>query len=309
MVALSAAVPFTVIAPHYAPPPDLTSEQLAAISNRVNADFGGEMTLLGYALRTEAVKPGEAVQLTLYWQSQIAMDRNWSIFVHLVDADGVIVAQRDRYPGQGALATTLLRPGQMFADDYVIPVPATAYSPVDARLEVGLYDLSDSARLTLPDGHDVLVLAPLPIHANAGDVPNPLRKNLGNLIQLAGYEMGPRALRSGEALELTLYWRALAPIHENYAVFTHVRGEGETLWAGEDAWPQKGAAPTSGWRVGDLIPDTFHLTLKPDTPPGLYDVEVGLYDSASLERLRLMDDEGLPTDADFIFLSKIRVLP
>jgi len=309
MVALSVAVPFTVIASHYAPPPDLTSEQLAAISNRVNADLGGEMTLLGYALRTEAVKPGEAVQLTLYWQSQIAMDRNWSIFVHLVDADGVIAAQRDRYPGQGALATTLLRPGQMFADDYVIPVPATAYSPMDARLEVGLYDLTDGARLKLPDGHDALVLAPLPIQANAGDVPNPLRENFGNLIQLAGYEMGPRALRPGEALELTLYWRALAPIHENYAVFTHVRGEGETLWAGEDAWPQKGAAPTSGWRMGDLIPDSYLLTLKADTPPGLYDVEVGLYDSGTLERLRVMDAEGLPTDADFLFLSKIRVLP
>jgi 4-amino-4-deoxy-L-arabinose transferase-like glycosyltransferase len=309
MALLSAAVPFIVIAPHYAPPPELTPAQIAAIPNRVDADFGGEMTLLGYALHTEAVKPGGVVQLMLYWQSQIAMDRNWSIFVHVVDADGVIAAQRDRYPGQGALAATLLQPGQTFADEYAIPIPQTAYSPIEARLVVGLYDLTDGARLALPDGRDALALASLPIQAHVADVPNPLAQNFGNLIRLAGYNMGPRALRPGETLELTLYWRALAPIRENYAVFAHVRGEGETLWAGEDAWPQKGAAPTSGWRMGDLIPDSYLLTLKPDTPPGLYEVEVGLYDSGTLERLRMMDAEGLPTDADFLFLSKVRVLP
>ncbi len=309
MALLSTAVPFVVIVPHYAHPPGLTPAQTAAIPKRVDADFGGEMTLLGYALHAEATKPGEVVRLTLYWQSQIAMDRNWSIFVHVVDADGVIAAQRDRYPGQGALATTLLQPGQTFADEYVIPIPQTAYSPIDARLVVGLYDLTDGARLTLPDGRDALALASLPIQAHAADVPNPLDQNFGNLIRLAGYDMGPRALRPGETLELTLYWRALAPIRENYAVFAHVRGEGETLWAGEDAWPQKGASPTSGWQVGDLILDSYLLTLKTDTPPGLYDVEVGLYDSGTLERLRVMDAEGLPTDADFLFLSKIRVLP
>jgi hypothetical protein len=306
---LSAAVPFIVIAPHYAPPPELTPAQIAAIPNRADADFGGEMTLLGYALHTEAAKPGEVVRLTLYWQSQIAMDRNWSIFVHVVDADGVIAAQRDRYPGQGALAATLLQPGQTFADEYAIPIPQTAYSPIEARLVVGLYDLTDGARLALPDGRDALALASLPIQAHVAEVPNPLAQNFGNLIRLAGYDVGPRALRPGETLELTLYWRALAPIRENYAVFAHVRGEGETLWAGEDAWPQKGAAPTSSWRMGDLIPDSYLLTLKPDTPPGLYEVEVGLYDSGTLERLRMMNAEGLPTDADFLFLSKVRVLP
>jgi len=51
------------------------------------------------------------------------------------------------------------------------------------------------------------------------------------------------------------------------------------------------------------------LTVKPETPPGLYDVEVGLYDGATLERLRVIADDGRLTDADFVFLSRIRVLP
>src|SRR5205814_242282 len=101
------------------------------------------------------------LHLTLYWQAQIAMDRNWSIFVHVVDDQGVIVAQRDRYPGNGALATSLLDPGEIFADDYVIPIPDVTFSPAPAHIEVGLYDLLDSTRLPLAAGGDALTLAPL----------------------------------------------------------------------------------------------------------------------------------------------------
>lgn len=306
---VSALVPFTILIPHYAPPPTLSPTQLAAIPNRTDADFGGELTLLGYQLETESATPGESIRLTLYWQSQIQMDRNWSIFVHVVDDAGVIFAQRDRYPGQGALATTLLTPGQTWADEYVIPIPNVAYAPVNARIEVGLYDLLDGARLALGDGTTALTLAPLQLRARADDLPNPVQQNFGNLIQLAGYEMDDRALRPGETLHLTLYWRALRPIPDNYAVFTHVRGEGETLWAGQDAWPQKGNAPTALWAVGQIITDTYELTLKPDTPSGQYNVEVGLYGAESFQRLRAFNAEGYPTDADFVFLSQIRVEP
>jgi hypothetical protein len=309
MALLSAAVPVAVIAPHYAPPPELTPEQIAAVPHRVDADFSGEMKLLGYDLETDTVLPGEAVRLTLYWQSQIQMDRNWSVFVHVVDDQRVIVAQRDRSPGEGTLATTLLHPGQTFADRYVIPLPAATYSPAAAQIRVGLYDLLDGLRLPVVGDGDEVPLAPVSIRARPGNIPNAVRQNFGNLVQLAGYDMGTRVLRPGETLRVTLYWQALAPIHVNYSVFAHVRGEGESIWARQDAWPQKGAAPTSTWRVGDLITDMYELTLKPDTPPGMYDVEVGLYDSSTLKRLQLITDDGRLTDADFIYLSIIRVVP
>ncbi len=316
MAVLAAAVPGTVIMPHYAPPGELSAGQVAAIAHPVNADFGGEMKLLGYDLQTAAVLPGGAARLTLYWQSEVAMDRNWSIFLHLVDDQGLIVAQRDRYPGQGALGTTLLHPGQTFADQYVIPVPAATYAPAAAYFEVGLYDLQDGTRLPLnslggaapADPADALKLAPLAISARPGPMPNALRQNFDNLVELSGYAMDQRALKPGETLTLTLYWQARAPIRPNYSVFTHVRGLGDTLWAGEDSWPQKGAAPTSTWKVGQVITDTYHLKLNADTPPGQYDVEVGLYDGATLQRLQAIAPDGRPTDADFVYLSKIRVV-
>jgi len=313
---LTATVPFMVIAPHYQPPAALSAAQVAQAATPLNnggADFSGEMKLLGYRLQEGAVAPGQSLHLTLYWQAQIAMDRNWSIFVHVVDDQGVIVAQRDRYPGNGALATSLLAPGEIFADDYVIPIPEVTYSPAPARIEVGLYDLLDGTRLPLTSGEDSLWLAPVSLAARpnvswpgVGSVPNPIAVNFANQIELIGYDLDRRSGQPGGTVRLTLYWRALGSIAQNYSVFAHVRGQGETLWAGQDGWPQQGAAPTSSWRPGAVIQDPYSLTLKPATPDGQYDIEVGLYDAAGV-RLRVYDSSGLPTDSDFAYLSKIKV--
>jgi len=310
MLYVSANTPFKVIAPHYVPPTNLTAERIQSIPHPLQADFGGELSLLGLALPDKDIMPGETLYFALYWQSQIAMDRNWSIFVHLVDEDGIIIAQRDRYPGQGLLATTLLKPGQTFADSYALPIPATAFGDVDAHLEIGLYDLQTGERLRLTSGQEAVSVGKFHLKTlRAAHIPNMVYQNFDNRIELTGYDLETRVVRPGDTLTLTLYWKALAPINTNYSVFAHVRGRGETLWAGADSWPQNGGAPTSAWSIGQTLTDIYPLTLKADTLPGLYDIEVGLYDSVTAQRLRVMNDERLPTDADFVFLSKIRVAP
>ncbi|MBI4315823.1 MAG: hypothetical protein HY679_07795, partial [Chloroflexi bacterium] len=286
------------------------------IPHRTDTDFGSltfpaEMRLLGYRLDTETVIPGGSLYLTLYWQSLVAMDRDWSVFVHVVDDNGIVVAQRDTYPGMGLMPTRKWAVGQTLADTYVLMLPATTYAPAAARLEIGLYDYATGERLLIvsgdQSGKDALTLVPLTIAANAGEAPNPQALNFDNQIQLAGYSMDRRTVAPGQAVTLTLYWRGLKPIHTNYSVFAHVRGQGEALWAGADTWPQNGAAPTAAWTPGALIAETRALTLKPDTPPGVYDVEVGLYD-ASGNRLQLVLPDGRRTD-NFVFLCKIRVQP
>jgi 4-amino-4-deoxy-L-arabinose transferase-like glycosyltransferase len=316
MAAVTLISPFSFISPKYADPPSLTQEQIAAIPDRLNADFGSltfppEMRLLGYKLDTAEVTPGGAVRLTLYWQSLVAMDRDWSVFVHVLDENQIVVAQRDTYPGLGLMPTRKWPVGRTLADTYVINLSPTTYAPGQASIEIGLYDYNSGERLLIVSGQqagkDALTLAPLTIVANAGDLPNPQTFNFGNQIELAGYEMDRRALAPGEALTLTLYWRGLKPMTTNYSVFAHVRGAGESLWAQSDSWPQDGAAPTAAWIPGETVSDIRALTLKPDTAPGVYDVEVGLYDENG-NRLQLVLPDGRLTD-NFVFLSKIRVLP
>lgn len=322
MAAVTAASPFVFIAPRYADPPSLTPEQIAAIPQRLGVDFGSvsfpaEMQLMGFAIDPRPVAPditpGSAVKLTLYWRSLAVMDRDWSVFVHIVDENGIVVAQRDTYPGLGLMPTPKWAAGQTLADTYVINLPPATYAPSKARIEIGLYDYNTNERLLVvtgqnPDaGRDALTLWSLTIAANPGDLPNPQAFNFGDQIQLAGYDLDRRALRAGETLTLALYWRGLKPMTTNYSVFAHVRGAAESLWAQHDSWPLDGAAPTALWQPGQLFTDVRKLTLKPDTAPGIYDIEVGLYNERG-DRLQLVLADGRLTD-NFVYLAKIRVLP
>ncbi len=302
MALLTLLVPFGVIAPNYTPPAQLTPVSLSAIQHPLEVDFGGEMQLLGYAWQTTALRPGEKLYLTLYWQSLSAMDRNWSVFVHVVDTDEIIVAQRDRYPGQGLWATTLLQPGQTFADEYVIALPTTAYAPADLSVKVGLYDLQDGARLPTSLGDTVVRLG------TAALLAAPVRQNFDNLISLTSYTVNPRVLHPGETFTVTLNWEALAPMDVNYAVSVRVRDPFGNKWAARDAWPLAGAAPTASWHVGQaILNDAYSLTLPAETPPGQHALEVVIYDSTTLRPLRLVTPDGRLTDADTLSLSKIRI--
>ena len=138
-------------------------------------------------------------------------------------------------------------------------------------------------------------------------IPNPVYFNLDNRIALVGYDMDRTALRPGETLRLTLFWKALCLLDKNYTVFTHVLGPGDSIWAQKDAWPQDGAAPTSTWQVGQVIRDPYDLTVKPETPGGVYEVEVGMYLGETLERLGVLGSGGHLQDSR-ILLNRVRVV-
>jgi 4-amino-4-deoxy-L-arabinose transferase-like glycosyltransferase len=310
LLVVAAVAPFVYVAPAYARPPTLTGAEVAAIPHRLDVTFGHRMRLLGYDLETTETRPGGALALALYWQSIAPMSRDWSVFVHLLDENDVVIAQRDVYPGQGLYPTRLWPVGETVASRYVLRLSETAYAPGVAKVEVGLYDYFGAGQERLPAsaGGDNVRFGEIAVAPNPGDVPNPVRFDFGDQIALIGYEMDTRALRPGETLTLTLYWEGLAEMDENYSIFTHVRGEGTQLWALDDSWPLKGDAPTKLWQVGQQVIDPYALTIHPDTPPGVYDVEIGIYLAETGERLRLITPDGRLVD-DYLLLSQVRVLP
>jgi hypothetical protein len=109
-------------------------------------NLGDRVTLLGYDLDSEPVRPGEDVRVTVYWQAQREMDVSYKVFVHLYDEEGNIAAQQDRIPGLGARPTADWEIGEVLADRYSVPlgpdVPAGTY-----RLAVGMYDEKTGERL------------------------------------------------------------------------------------------------------------------------------------------------------------------
>ncbi|GAB4147791.1 MAG: hypothetical protein Fur0021_06930 [Candidatus Promineifilaceae bacterium] len=106
------------------------------IAQQLDARFGDEISLLGYNLDGE--------NLTLVWQALAAPAADYTVFVHLLDAQGVCCLwQQDAWPQQGNYATTRWLPGEVVLDTYAIPLKMSA----GYTLEIGLYIAETGHRL------------------------------------------------------------------------------------------------------------------------------------------------------------------
>ncbi|MEZ4647092.1 MAG: hypothetical protein R3E31_30930, partial [Chloroflexota bacterium] len=109
---------------------------------RSGATFGDLAQLYGYHLQqTEG-----DLQVTLYWQVQTPPNDNYFAFVHLVAADGTIVAQVDQTPVNGLRPSKGWRTGEVLTDSYTLPNPDTL-PPGEYALNVGLYQPETFQRL------------------------------------------------------------------------------------------------------------------------------------------------------------------
>jgi hypothetical protein len=109
------------------------------------------------------------------------------------------------------------------------------------------------------------------------------------------------------ALPLTLAWQAARPPDTDYVTLVHLVAADGTLAKQYDRAPLQGVAPTTIWREGDTLIDTYDLDIPPDLPAGEYRLLVGLYDLPTLTRLPVQR-EGAPA-GDTIHVATIRILP
>lgn len=114
---------------------------------QLQADFGGQMRLVGYDWSEEG-------QITLYWQALTTMTVDYTTFVHVLDADGALLAQADSQPQSGAYPTSVWQ-----VDEFVGDVKEIGWMEKrPLRVVVGVYDLESGSRLFLPDGTDAVTL-------------------------------------------------------------------------------------------------------------------------------------------------------
>lgn len=118
----------------------LTTE-LPEDTNLVEAQFGSHIRLHSYDL---SIDPS-TVKLILYWQANSAPETNWFVFVHLVDASGEIVAQRDFVPAEGLRPTTGWRVNEVIEDNHRLPLPPDL-PPGLYTIRVGLFEPDSFAR-------------------------------------------------------------------------------------------------------------------------------------------------------------------
>jgi hypothetical protein len=106
-------------------------------SQPLEARFGDEIGLAGYDLTV-----AQSITLTLTWQPLRAPERDYTVFVHAVDASGAVVGQDDSPPVDNVYPTSAWRPGDLIRDVHVVNLDRQAVA-----LRVGLYDRATMRRL------------------------------------------------------------------------------------------------------------------------------------------------------------------
>jgi 4-amino-4-deoxy-L-arabinose transferase-like glycosyltransferase len=122
----------------------------APVVGNPRAITAGPGLLVGYDLPSDPVRPGSTLELTLHWKAIATAERSFKVFAHVLNREGVLVAQQDSEPCQGACPTDSWVAGEYLRDVYSIVLPA-GLAPGGYQLEIGMYDPARVRRLPVLD--------------------------------------------------------------------------------------------------------------------------------------------------------------
>ena len=131
--------------------PEASAEERAPISPIAAFDEG--LRLQSFAWSATTARPGDTVTLRVRWRAGGPLARSYTVFAHLLNANGALLAQDDHLPLQGRYPTDFWGKGEVIGDEHTFRVPLDAAEGPTSLL-LGLYDLSDGQRLPRLDGGD-----------------------------------------------------------------------------------------------------------------------------------------------------------
>ena len=269
----------------------------------VEAMAAPEVQLVGYDQVTRDYRNGDIVHLFLYWDTNGAAVAS-SAEVGLIDGQGHAWKwQRIDAPhGETAPTDGLARqqidltiPADAHTDEYTFYL----FNNQGATVRFGRMWLRHRQMEALTPA-DVTISQRLDVDFGAG-------------IRLLGYDVAQAEnLQPGDAVHLTLYWQAQAPVEQRYKVFTHLLGAvynattDNFLWGQQDNEPVNNTRPMPTWPTGQVIVDSYAIPIDAQAPAGTYRLEIGLYDPVTGQRLMVVDEAE--TDmADHLILGTVTV--
>ncbi len=150
---LPAGDSFSLRAPQILPKAHRQFERPPVTGKLVDVNFGDKLALTGFEMPSALPAGADNLPLTLYWQGRGDMREVYSVFVHLVDAAGNVVAQHDGIPANGSEPTTGWAVGEYITDPVAISLPADMPAG-EYAVVVGVYLPATGARLPVTTGGD-----------------------------------------------------------------------------------------------------------------------------------------------------------
>lgn len=281
------------------------------------ANFGDKISLLSYGVAPGPQEAGwGAAPVDLHWRVNGELQGRYQIALRLVDEEGRVWAAEDREPLGG------LRPfheepvGSELADRQALLIPAGT-PPGSYRLQLGVYRLENSEWLDVLDESgaprgvekvlgEVTVSTPaVPPSEQALFIQYPSPADFTSGIRVLGYSLGGESHQSGDALDLTLFWRVLVDQGEEYYLSLRLEnGDGQT-WATVEGPPGGPRYPSTAWEGGQLVRGLHRLWIPAGAPAGEYLLVLSLHKASDGSSLPLRN--WVPYWGDNHLLGKVMV--
>lgn len=237
----------------------------------------GPLHLVGLA-RGEPER-GSGLPVRLTWRVDPDVQQQVNTSLQLVAGDGTHVTQSDGPPAAGLIST-------MSGPTVPLPDAKTLMLPEDLpdgryRLDVTTYEPLTGRFVAGPAAVDWFHLGPEPPVLPQLDVA------WDSGIRLVGAELPGETLSAGSPYTVTLAWSADEPVTADYVFFVQLLDADGALVAQADREPEAGFYPTSAWKVGESVQDSYTLDIPATLPQGDYSLITGMYRRDSLERARL----------------------
>ena len=245
------------------------------------------------AARAQQVQAG---RVALPWRLLDRPERDASVRLRLVDAQGQEISQNDQLLGGGTDPVNAWHPGQVVTTTHSVDLPRDAWGVYTLQASLLRSDDPTTYFFLADDGTPVetltipLVIRPEP-QATVSLPPAAPLAVLGDSVYLLAGDARPPA-RSGQPFEVTAGWTVAAPLDANYTIFAHlVDVEGQII-AQQDQQPLGGRYPTTIWEPGEVVSDTISIALPAEAAGKTACLRLGMYEPQSLLRLPRSDAPG-----------------
>ncbi len=281
-------------------------------------NFGETLTLTTFHLPITSFYAGETITATAQFIARRVPQVAVVWRVQLRDRDNNAVAEARLAPFDDKFPLQRWTVGKTLTQTLTLPL-SPEIRPGLYDLQIGLYHIRDGEPLRFTsaagESDDVMSLGSIKIiqsliSNHQLSSATPLDARIGDFARLYGYRLIKQSpIRRGDAFRVELYWQAEQRAPTDYTVFVQLLDARGNLIAQRDSAPRGGTYPTSIWDAGEVIADSYTLTVPPDADAGAYQLIVGMYHWQTLQRLPVTDAEYRALGDHVILPVKIQTSP
>jgi hypothetical protein len=255
-----------------------------------NLRFDGGMVLVGYDIcsppwRGRPAGPmfraGQPIRVLLYCEAEREMERDYQISLRLVDAEGLVVEQRDAMPVSWYYPTRFWSKGERVRDERLLMVPRGT-PPGNLEIQIEVYESSTGQVLAPLDAEisSPVTLAAVSVERGAAEDGFDLRAvtapTFDGRLQLLDYDFKVRDSVAGGSLDMELMWRPVDRLDEGLALVYRLADAGGDAVEERDIPLASQSYPVESWMQGEWVRRHYQLPLSPRIESGDYHLQIGV---------------------------------